>query len=144
MSGAVTKSIIVNSSPEKVREVILDVENYPAWQKEMQQVVILGEDDKARPETVKFDISAMGQKASYTLVFSYPDENTIQTRLTDGDMITKQDQLYRLNAAAGGGTELDYTLDIMIKWQVPEFMINAIINKGIKGNLGGIKEQAER
>lgn len=144
MSGTVTKSIIVNSSPKKVREVILDVENYPSWQKEMQEVTILDRDDQGRPETVKFDVSVMGQKASYTLAFSYPDENTVETHLTKGDMITKQDQLYRITPASGGNTELDYSLDILIKWQVPDFMINSIINKGIKGNLGGIKEQAER
>lgn len=144
MSGTVTKSTLIDSSPEKVRQVILDVEAYPVWQKEMQKVVILSRDSQGRPETVKFDVSAMGQKAGYTLEFSYPDENTIASHLIDGDMITKQDQLYRLTEAPSGGTGLDYSLDILIKWQVPDFMINAIINKGIKNNLTGIKEQAER
>lgn len=143
MSGTVTKSTVVKSPPEKVRQVILDVESYPAWQKEMQKVVILTKDDDGRPETARFDISTMGQKATYTLAFSYPDENQIETHLTEGDMITKQDQLYRLSPAPGGCTEIDYSLDISIKWQVPDFMLNAIINKGIKNNLGGIKAQAE-
>jgi ribosome-associated toxin RatA of RatAB toxin-antitoxin module len=144
MSGTVTKSTVVQSPLEKVRQVILDVEAYPTWQKEMQKVVILTKDDQGRPESVRFDVSAMGQKAGYTLVFGYPDENTIETHLTEGDMITKQDQLYRLAPAPDGATEIDYSLDILIKWTVPDFMLNAIINKGIKNNLGGIKEQAER
>jgi ribosome-associated toxin RatA of RatAB toxin-antitoxin module len=144
MSGTVTKSTIVQSTPEKVRQVILDVEAYPGWQREMESVAILTKDQHGRPESVKFDVSAMGQKAGYTLTFSYPDENTIESHLTDGDLITKQDQRYRLTAIPGGGTEIDYSLDITIKWQVPDFMINAIINKGIKTNLGGIKAQAER
>lgn len=60
----------------------------------------------------------MGQKAAYTLAFSYPAEHTIETRLTEGDMITKQDQLYRLTPG-DGGTELDYSLDIQIKCRCP-------------------------
>jgi ribosome-associated toxin RatA of RatAB toxin-antitoxin module len=142
MSDSITETSVIEASVEKVWSVILDVEAYPSWQKEMQHVEILTKDDQGRPATVKFDVSAMGQKAGYTLAFSYPDESTIETHLTDGDMIIKQDQLYRLSPAAAG-TSLEYTLDIGIKWQVPDFMLKAIINKGIKGNLGGIKSQSE-
>jgi ribosome-associated toxin RatA of RatAB toxin-antitoxin module len=142
MTSKISKSTLVNAPVEKIMRVILDVEAYPSWQKEMERVVVLSEDGQGRPETAKFDISAMGQKACYTLAFSYPEQHTIETHLTEGDMITQQDQVYRLTPA-DGGTEVDYSLDIMIKWQVPDFMLNAIINKGIKNSLTGIKAQAE-
>jgi ribosome-associated toxin RatA of RatAB toxin-antitoxin module len=142
MSGTISKSTFVKAPVDRVRQVILDVEAYPSWQREMQKVVVLSKDDQDRPGTARFDISAMGQKATYTLAFTYPDEHTIESHLTEGDMITTQDQVYRL-AEGAGGTELTYSLDILIKWTVPDFMLNAIINKGIKNNLTGIKEQAE-
>lgn len=142
MSSTITKSATVDASPETVAGVILDVEAYPKWQREMKTVTAVTKDDEGRPVTVNFAISTMGQAATYTLEFSYPQPNVIVSRLTEGDMITKQDQTYTLTAV-GEKTELEYSLDIAIKWQVPPFMLNAIINKGIKSNLTGIKSVAE-
>ncbi len=142
MGSLVTKSTFVNAPVDEVRRVILDVEGYPSWQKEMEKVEIVSRDDHGRPSEVRFEISTMGQKADYTLVFSYPEENTIESHLTRGETIVKQDQLYRLTVE-NDGTELNYSLDISIKWEVPDFMLSAIINKGIKNNLTGIKSQAE-
>jgi carbon monoxide dehydrogenase subunit G len=143
MSSSITESTTIKAPIETVQSVILDVEAYPIWQKEMQKVEILEKDDQGRPATVKFDVSAMGQKAGYTLAFSYPDSSTITSTLTEGDMIVKQEQTYQL-VQYGAGTKLIYSLDIAIKWTVPDFMLKSIINKGIKGNLSGIKSQSEK
>ncbi|MFF3570077.1 SRPBCC family protein [Nocardia jiangxiensis] len=142
MSNSIAESTTIKATAEKVRSAILDVEAYPTWQKEMLKVEIVDKDALGRPATVKFDISAMGQKASYTLVYSYPDETTIETHLTEGDTIVKQDQTYGITSVAAG-VELNYQLDMAVKWSVPDFMLKAIINKGIKGTLTGIKTRSE-
>lgn len=142
MNGTTSKTEMVGASLERVREVILDLEAYPEWQREMRKVVVLDRDDEGRPVLAQFDISAMGQAASYTLKFEYPAPNTIVSHLTLGDMITKQDQRYTLQSA-DGKTELRYELDIAMKWQIPEFMRDAIIKKGVKNSLAGIKKVAE-
>lgn len=141
MSDKVT-SVEIAASPDAVRAAILDLEGYPAWQREMKKVTVVGRDDEGRPRTVAFDIAVAGQTASYTLEFSYPEPNVITSTLTEGSLITKQDQTYTLTEVAGG-TQLDYSLDIDIKWPVPDFMLAAIINKGVKTNVGGIKKTAE-
>ena len=141
MSTKVSATVIA-AKPEAVRAAILDVESYPAWQREMQKVVVLSSDDDSRPLTARFDISAMGQAACYTLEFSYPEPNMIVTHLIEGDTIVKQDQTYILREVASG-TELEYSLDIAVKWPIPEFMLAAIITKGIKTNVNGIKAVAE-
>jgi len=142
VSNSIAESTTIKATADKVRSTILDVEAYPTWQKEMLQVKIVDKDALGRPATVKFDISAMGQKASYTLVYSYPDEATIETHLTEGDAIVKQDQTYGITPVADG-VELNYQLDMAVKWTVPDFMLKAIINKGIKGTLTGIKSRSE-
>lgn len=142
MSSKVTKTEVVSAPPEKVAAVILDVEGYPNWQREMKKVSVLSKDDTGRPLTATFAISAMGQAAEYTVAFDYPAPNVIATHLTEGDMIVKQEQTYTL-VEADGKTRLEYSLDMAVKWPVPDFMISAIINKGIKGNLSGIKTVAE-
>ncbi|WP_067678817.1 SRPBCC family protein [Nocardia miyunensis] len=142
MSNSIAESTTIKATAEKVKSTILDVEAYPTWQKEMLKVEIVDKDALGRPATVKFDISAMGQKASYTLVYSYPDETTIKTHLTEGDTIVRQDQTYGITTGAAG-VELNYQLDMAVKWSVPDFMLKAIINKGIKGTLTGIKTRSE-
>lgn len=142
MSGTMSKTEVVSAPAEKVRSVILDVEAYPNWQREMKKVVLLSKDEEGRPLTAKFDISTMGQAATYTLEFGYPRPNVIVSHLTEGDMMTMQEQTYTLNEV-GEKTELEYSLDILIKWQVPPFMLDAIIKKGVKSNLSGIKRVAE-
>ena len=142
MAGTITKSELIAASVDRVTAVILDVEAYPQWQREMKEVTILSKDDLGRPLTVKFDISTMGQAATYTLEFAYPAPTVIETHLIEGDMITKQDQTYEV-LESGDQTELRYSLDIMIKWSVPAFMLDAIIKKGVKTNVSGIKSVAE-
>jgi len=137
-----SKTEMVAASQDRVREVILDLEAYPEWQREMRSVVVLSRDDEGRPLLAQFDISAMGQAASYTLKYAYPSPDTIVSHLTIGDMITKQEQTYTLQSV-DGRTELKYELDIAIKWQIPEFMREAIIKKGVKSSLSGIKKIAE-
>ncbi|GAA0612506.1 SRPBCC family protein [Sporichthya brevicatena] len=141
MSDKVT-TVEIAASPEAVRAAILDLEGYPTWQREMKKVTVLKRDDAGRPRTVAFDIAVAGQAANYTLEFSYPAPDTIKSTLIDGSLITKQDQIYVLTDL-GGKTRLEYQLDIDIKWPVPDFMLTAIVNKGVKTNVAGIKKNAE-
>lgn len=142
MSTTVTKSSFVEAPPEKVSAIILDLDSYPSWQKEVQKVDIVSTDDEGRPLEAKFSMSSMGQHANYTLAYSYADNLTVATRLTDGDLITKLDQLYEL-LEVDGGTEVRYSLDMDVKWQVPEFIIKSIVSKGVRTNLEGIKSRGE-
>jgi hypothetical protein len=142
MSNQVTSTSTINANPDKVRAAILDLEGYPAWQREMKSVVIKERDGEGRPKTVVFDVAVAGQSAGYTLEFSYPADNVISSTLTEGSLITKQDQTYTLTEVSGG-TEMVYTLDIAVKWDIPDFMLNAIIKKGVKTNTSGVKKNAE-
>jgi hypothetical protein len=142
MSDKVSSTSVITAAPEKVRAAILDLEGYPQWQREMKKVTIVAKDDDGRPKTVTFDIAVAGQTAAYTLEYTYPAPNAISSRLTEGSLITKQDQDYVLTEVPGG-TQLEYSLDIDIKWSVPDFMLKAIISKGVKTNVNGIKKTAE-
>jgi ribosome-associated toxin RatA of RatAB toxin-antitoxin module len=142
MGDKVSTTSVISASPEAVRAAILDLEGYPQWQREMKKVTVVAKDDNGRPKTVTFDIAVAGQTAAYTLEYTYPADNAISSRLTEGSLITKQDQDYVLTEVPGG-TQLDYSLDIDIKWSVPDFMLKAIINKGVKTNVNGIKKTAE-
>jgi len=142
MSNQLTVTETIKATPDDVRAAILDLEGYPQWQREMKTVVITDKDEQGRPKTATFDIAVAGQAATYTLEYSYPDADTIESRLAEGSLITKQDQTYRLTDR-DGATELRYSLDMAVKWEIPDFMLNAIIKKGVKTNVNGIKKNAE-
>jgi hypothetical protein len=142
MSNTVTSTSVIKASPDRVRAAILDIEGYPAWQREMKSVVVKERDAEGRPKTVVFDVAVAGQSAGYTLEYSYPAENVIKSTLSEGSLITKQDQSYTLTEV-DGGTQMEYDLDIAVKWDIPDFMLNAIIKKGVKTTTGGVKKNAE-
>src|SRR5688500_17131699 len=96
MSQAVTRKSTVEASPARILGVLTDVTAYPQWQKEVQTASVLSADDRGRPQLVRMDVSAMGMKGNYTLEYRYPDPNTLEWRLTEGDMITANDATYRL------------------------------------------------
>jgi ribosome-associated toxin RatA of RatAB toxin-antitoxin module len=142
MSNQVTTTTLIKAPGDKVRAAILDLEGYPAWQREMKSVVVKERDEQGRPSVVVFDVAVAGQSAGYTLQYSYPSDDVISSTLTEGSLITKQDQTYTLTPVAEG-TQLDYALDMAVKWDIPDFMLNAIIKKGVKTNTNGIKKNAE-
>jgi hypothetical protein len=58
-------------------------------------------------------------------------------------MTTQQDALYVFNPNSNGGTDLELEMAIGLKWNLPSFMINQLVTKGINDNLKAIKRLAE-
>ncbi|MCW2722949.1 SRPBCC family protein [Pseudonocardia sp.] len=140
--SAISKSISVNAPEDQILGIILNVEDYPSWQKEVQKVEVLEKDDQGRPKQATMHVSAMGQAGYYTVEYSYPDGN-VEYHLLDGDMMTKNDASFTL-AGNGGTTEVTVAMDLAIKWALPEFMVNQLILKGVKDMLKSIKTKAEQ
>jgi ribosome-associated toxin RatA of RatAB toxin-antitoxin module len=143
MSQAVTRKSTVDASPERILNVLKDVNAYPQWQKEVQTAQVLSSDEQGRPQVVRMDVSAMGMKGNYTLEYRYPDDTTLEWRLTDGDMITANDATYRLRDNGDGTTELNVEMLLGVKWKLPDFMIDQMIQKAVNDYIKGIKSMSE-
>ena len=48
MSEAVADSIVINAAPQAGMDVIVDIEQYPAWQSDIREVEVLERDEQQR------------------------------------------------------------------------------------------------
>lgn len=143
MSQPVSRKSTIDASPAAILAVLTDVGAYPRWQKEVETAEILATDDQGRPQTVRMDVSAMGMKAGYTLDYTYPADNVLAWKLVDGDMITANDATYTMTDNGDGTTDLNVEMLLGVKWKLPDFMIDQMIQKAVNDYIKGIKALAE-
>ena len=139
----ISKSIEISAPREKVLGVVLDVERYPDWQREVQKITVEQQDEQGRPLTTKVDVKAMGQSGYYRVRYEYPDADTVSYHLTEGDMMTKNDATFAVADKGRGVTQLTVGMDLALKWPLPAMMVNQLIIKGVKDMLKSVKKQAE-
>lgn len=142
--SSISKSIDVSAPADKILGIVLNVETYPDWQREVVKVEVLEKDDQGRPSKVTMHVKAMGKNGFYTVQYRYPSDSVAEYRLTEGDMMTKHDASFSVVDKGDGQSELTVAMDLALVWNLPETMINQLILKGVKDMLKGIKSQAEQ
>jgi uncharacterized membrane protein len=142
MPASVDRTVTIDASPEAVLAVITDFEQYPSWQKDVDSAVITGRDDQGRPTRVTITTAAMGMKVEAPVEVKY-GENQMEYHLIEpGSIAVQQDAFYVLTPV-GTGTELNLKMEVDLKWNVPVFMMNQLITKGVNDNLKAVKRVAE-
>jgi ribosome-associated toxin RatA of RatAB toxin-antitoxin module len=118
-----TERMVVRASPERCFAVVADIEHYPDWVPDMKEVTVHDRDDQGYPHLVTFRAAAFGRSTTYTLEYDFSQAPRIVAwRLTKGDITTKLDGQYVFDAAADGGTELTYHLEVEIRVPIPGFI----------------------
>ena len=140
----ITKSVSVAAVPEKILGIMLDVTDHPTWQKEVDQVEIIERDAQGRPMRTRTDVSAMGQKASYTVLYAYPAPDRFEYHLVEGDVMTKNDFTCAIVLGEDGESLVTVSQDLAIKWPLPGFIIQQLTLKGVKDMLAALKAEAEK
>lgn len=142
MASPVKRSMTIAAPPSKVLQVVLDFDQYASWQKEIESATVIERDDEGRPAKVKLVASAMGMKANSVIALAHAP-NEVSWHLVEGDMITRNDSHYVLRENAKGGTDIELEMMFELKWNLPSFMIDNIIAKGVNDNLKAVKRAAE-
>jgi len=118
-----TERISVTASPERCFDVAAAIERYPEWAADIKQVTVHERDDAGRPTLVSFRAAAFGRSTSYTLAYDYADApHGLAWRQTQGDITTKLDGSYVFEPLEGGGTELNYHLEVELRVPIPGFI----------------------
>jgi ribosome-associated toxin RatA of RatAB toxin-antitoxin module len=114
---------VVSAPPAACWAVAIDIEQYPVWAQDIKEAVVLQRDAVGRPTKVAFRAAAMGRTTSYTLDYSYPDEDRIiRWTLAEGDIMKRLDGSYAFTPTAEGGTAIDYDLTVELLVPVPGFV----------------------
>lgn len=118
MAEQATEHTSVSAPPERCFEVVVDLERYPEWARDLKEVTVHERDESGRALSATFRAAAFGRSTSYTLAYDYAEApRVVAWQLVRGDITSKLDGSYVFEPAAGGGTDITYHLEV--EWRVP-------------------------
>lgn len=142
MDEPIRRSITVAAKPERVLEILTDFSAYPDWQSDIESAEVISGDEQGRPSQVKLTMVAMGMKSGLEISVRHPEDG-LAWSLISGDMMTRNETIYRLQENPSSGTDVELEMLVELKVMAPAFMVKQFISKGINDTLQAIKERAE-
>jgi ribosome-associated toxin RatA of RatAB toxin-antitoxin module len=138
----VSKTVEVEASAEAIMAIVADFESYPQWNEEIKGCWILARYDDQRPSQLRLDTSVQGMEGTYIQAVYYPGENQIQTVMQQGDLFSKQEQLFSV-VDMGPISLLTVDLDVEISVPVPAMMVKKVVNDALDHLADNLKKRAE-
>lgn len=138
----VSKTVEVDASAEEIMAIVADFEAYPQWNEEVKGAWILARYDDGRPCQLRLDASVSGYDITYIQAIYYPGENQIQTVMQQGDLFSKQEQVFSV-VSMGATTLLTVDLDVETTMPVPKPMVKKMVNDALEHLAGNLKTRAE-
>jgi ribosome-associated toxin RatA of RatAB toxin-antitoxin module len=138
----VSKTVEVNADADSILRIVADFETYPDWNTEVKAVYILARYDDGRPSQLRLDMEMQGQSGTFIQAVYYPGAGQIQTVLQQGEVFTKQDQLFSV-VAMGPSSLLTVDLEVEVSLPVPDMMVKKLINDVLEHLADNLKTRAE-
>ncbi len=139
----VSKTVEVNSDAAAILRIVADFEAYPEWNEEVRAVYVLARYHDGRPSQLRVDTSIQGHEGTYIQAVYYPGPAQIQTVLQQGELFTKQDQLFSV-VAMGPTSLLTVDLEVETSLVVPNLMVKKLVNDALDHLAGNLKIRAEQ
>ena len=138
----VSKTLEVNADAKSILDIVADFESYPEWNDEVKAVYILARYDDGRPSQLRLETVVQGHESTFIQAVYYPGEGQIQTMLQQGDVFTKQDQLFSV-VAMGPSTLLTVDLEVETSMAVPGPIVKKLANDVLEHLANNLKNRAE-
>lgn len=139
----VSKTVEVAADADSILRIVADFEKYPEWNDEAKAVYVLARYDDGRPSQLRLDMEIQGQSGTFIQAVYYPGENQIQTVLQQGEVFTKQDQLFSV-VAMGPTSLLTVDLEVEVSLPVPDMMVKKLVNDVLEHLADNLKTRAEQ
>lgn len=139
----VSKTLEVNADTKSILDIVADFESYPEWNDEVKNVHILARYDDGRPSQLRVDTAVQGHEGTYIQAVYYPGPAQIQTVMQQGDLFSKQDQLFSV-VEMGPSSLLTVDLDVETSFAVPALMVKKLVNDALEHLAGNLKTRAEQ
>jgi ribosome-associated toxin RatA of RatAB toxin-antitoxin module len=146
MADQATQTTEIAASADRIVDVLLDFEAYPAWARDLKGVTVDSRDDDGRGLEVTFRAAAMGRSTSYTLRYEYGDDpRTIAWELVRGDIMRRLDGSYLLEPVPGDDerTRVTYHLAVDLVVPLPGFVKRRAESKIIHSALRELRAHVE-
>ena len=138
----VSKTVEVAASAESIMGIVADFEAYPEWNEEIKGCWVLARYDDGRPSQLRLDAAVSGFDITYIQAIYYPGENQIQTVMQQGDLFSKQEQVFAV-VEMGATTLLTVDLDVETTMPVPKPMVKKMVNDALDHLADNLKKRAE-
>ncbi|WP_090359092.1 SRPBCC family protein [Mycolicibacterium fluoranthenivorans] len=139
----VSKTEEVTAPAAAIMAIVADFEAYPQWNEEITGLWILARYEDGRPSQLRMDTKIQGMASSFIQAVYYPAEFQIQTVMQQGDIFSKQEQLFSV-VDMGATALLTVDMDVEVSMPgVPSLMVKKIANDALEHLAGNLKKRAE-
>jgi ribosome-associated toxin RatA of RatAB toxin-antitoxin module len=138
-----SKTVEVSADAASIMGIVGDFERYPEWNEEVKGLWVLARYDDGRPSQVRLDTELQGMQSTFIQAVYYPGVNQIQTVLQQGDLFSKQEQLFSA-VETGASTLLTVDMDVEVTMPVPAPMVKQLLNNVLDHLAGNLKQRAEQ
>ena len=140
----VSKTVEVDAAAVAILGIVADFESYPLWNEEVKAVYVLARYNDGRPSQLRVDTEIQGTPGTYIQAVYYPSPIQIQTVMQQGELFTKQEQLFSV-VEMGQASLLTVDLDVEGSSPgVPNMVVKKIVNDALDHLAGNLKTRAEQ
>ena len=139
----VSKTVEVATDADAIVAIVADFEAYPQWNEEVKGCWVLARYDDGRPSQLRLDTSVQGMDGTYIQAVYYPAPNQIQTVMQQGELFSKQEQLFSVVEMGPANTLLTVDMDVETTLPIPSMMVKKVANDALEHLANNLKTRAE-
>jgi ribosome-associated toxin RatA of RatAB toxin-antitoxin module len=139
----VSKTVEVAADAASIMGIVADFESYPKWNNEIKGLWVLARYDDGRPSQLRLDAAYEGIEGTYIQAVYYPGPNQIQTVMQQGNLFTKQEQLFSV-VEVGPTSLLTVDMDVETEMSIPGPMVKKLANNVLDYLADNLKKRAEQ
>jgi ribosome-associated toxin RatA of RatAB toxin-antitoxin module len=122
-----SKTVEVGADAASIMAIVGDFEAYPEWNEGIKGAWVLARYDDGRPSQLRLDTVVQGVEGTYIQAVYYPGANQIQTVMQQGELFTRQEQLFSV-VETGASSLLTVDVDVEPSMPVPAPMVKMLLN----------------
>ena len=138
-----SKTVEVGADAASIMAIVADFEAYPQWNEPIKGVWVLARYDDGRPSQLRLDTEVQGMASTFIQAVYYPGDNQIQTVLQQGDLFTKQEQLFSV-VETGVSSLLTVDMDVETVLPLPAPMVKSLLDNVLDVLADNLKQRAEQ
>ncbi len=127
MAVTQTREVLIEATPDKIMQVLFDLESLTEWSSAHKKVEILERDDQGRPSKSRQVVKIVGVSDEQVLAYSVHDDG-VSWKLVSGKQQRAQQARYTLTPE-GDSTRVRFELTVDLLMPLPGFLIK----KGANG-----------
>ena len=136
-----TESIEIRAFPERILQIVSDIDSYPTWMDEYREATVLERDEQARPTRAHFEMDTKVKTVRYVLKYSYPGSGVAWESEEGGDVKLIKGS-YSLSPS-GDVTTVTYQFEMDPGFPVPSFILRRRLKMIVARSLDELKSRVE-